>query len=194
MPLELIYGKVGKLQIDVDIIHIKTRPVYVEVQDVQIVVKPITESEEWEKLSRDISETERLQKLELAINEFVWSKFEELKQAELEKSIDKKSKVSLQDIVLDNIKVILKDIHVRIENPAQKKGLVTPFSIGLTLKQVTIDQIDDQNQPVKFMNRSLKENENKILIKRLELVNLGVYYQIGETKFVNDQKNKTAYV
>ena len=65
----------------------------------------------------------------MAINEFVWSKFEELKQAELsiwtfewfelEKSIDKKSKVSLQDIVLDNIKVIMKDIHVRIENTAQ---------------------------------------------------------------------------
>jgi len=64
----------------------------------------------------------------------VWSKFEELKATELEKSSEKSSSLSLQDLVLDNIKIVLKDIHVRIENPVKKKSQLTPFSIGLTLK------------------------------------------------------------
>jgi hypothetical protein len=46
-------------------------------------VQPITDSEQWDKLSKDVSDAELLKKLELEVNEAVWSKFEAFKTAEL---------------------------------------------------------------------------------------------------------------
>lgn len=75
LPLQLVYGQIGYLRIQIPWRSLSSKPVVVEIRDVWMVVKPKTESSKWESV--ETLETSFAKKEEL-IREMAQELFEEM--------------------------------------------------------------------------------------------------------------------
>jgi len=57
-----------------------------------------------------------LTSIELAINNYVINKYEELKKTKEELQEDAKMNVTYAEMIADNIKVVIQNVHIRVEN------------------------------------------------------------------------------
>ena len=72
------------------------------------------------------------------------------------------------EMIVDNIKVHLSNIHIRIENKEEKsESSIGNFSMGLTLDSVDVITVDEEGEPVKFIDRRKKELQSTSLHKKL---------------------------
>ena len=75
LPLELIVGKLGKLSIKVPWSSLGSTPVDVVIEDLYIVVKPVTDQSKW--VLPDI-DADDLKVKEMAIHTFAHAAYQEL--------------------------------------------------------------------------------------------------------------------
>ena len=81
-PLELIYGKIGHLAIQVPYRSLGSEPVKAKLSDLQIVVKPQTDQSKWDLTS--LFKDKDTSGVEQAINEYVWTKYIEYRVSNFE--------------------------------------------------------------------------------------------------------------
>lgn len=79
--------------------------------------------------------------------------------------------VNLTAKVVDNVQVCIKNIHVRLEDAHLFRQ---PISMGVTLKELCVSTTDEDGREG-FIDRTLPENANVPLNKRLSLQSLGFY-------------------
>jgi hypothetical protein len=100
----------------------------------------------------------------------------------------------MKTAIMDNLKVTLRNIHIRIENKAvgvdhrvvkttDEKSLHR-FSAGLTLYKLEVLTVGANGEPEVFFDRSA--NKGQPLRKVLRLEHLGVYFCVDEENFVLD--------
>jgi len=156
LPLEIVYSKIGTIDLDIPILNYASKPVKAHVNDVQIVVRPITDKARWDftKLLQDPD----LSKIEMEINSYVWNKFEELKLSKDEKQKQDDILRTTIEIVLDNIQLKISKIHIRIENPVDLLSSQASFAMGVTMDYLNVFTVDENSYPVDFINRSSPEN------------------------------------
>ena len=119
LPLELIYGKIGELKLEVPYANLGSKPVIAKLNDLQIVVRPITDQAQWDMKS--ILDNKDTTAAELAINEYVWTKYNEFKVSNKHKmtyfnkfdvfqnaetadgKLDKGLQITYTDMIVDNV-------------------------------------------------------------------------------------------
>lgn len=72
--------------------------------------------------------------------------------------------------ILDNLQVTVKDIHIRYQDELTKA-----YSFGLTLEEFRLYTVNAGGQP-QYVDRSRPENAKEPLRKKLELYNIGLYW------------------
>ena len=74
-------------------------------------------------------------------------------------------------------------MHIRIENEDDNNP-INQFSLGISLQAIDLFTTN-RNWEKKFIDRSLPENKEEPMFKRLEIVNFGVYYKTSETSLIS---------
>lgn len=60
--------------------------------------------------------------------------------------------------------------------------------MGITLQQIKVKTTDDDGNEI-FIDRTLEENKDKPLHKRIDISNIGFYYKTDEDNIVSEQKD-----
>ena len=92
----------------------------------------------------------------------------------------------LQLKIIDNIQLTIKSINVRYESTLSD-GL--PYSCGISLDKLeiyTCDHLDNKT----FIDRTLKDNKDKLMRKKLILSNLGIYWNSIENLILSKNLEK----
>jgi vacuolar protein sorting-associated protein 13A/C len=179
VPLDLIFGQIGELHIRVPWKNLGSSPVEVTINDIQIVVRPKQQAD-WEELPT-LSTDFKLK--EEAISEFAGKLFAELLKTEEELSKESGMFGGLVSRIIDNLQVSLTNMHLRIENEDDNNP-INQFSLGISLQAIDLFTTNRQWEK-KFIDRSLPENKDEPMFKRLEIVNFGVYYKTSETSLIS---------
>ena len=97
----------------------------------------------------------------------------------------------LFESVIDNLKVNIKNIHIRIEFPTEPY----PICIGVVLPSLFIQTVDENNQPIakkkedKFVRKQLLINDFSIYFDTLsEQVNVDNFYETMQKKMFSDHQ------
>ena len=206
MPLELIFGRIGYLRLQVPWRHLGSKPVIAEVRNVWLVVRPISEKAKWQLV--ETLETSFEKKEEL-IREIAKNLFDEMivsgcsnlftdlnilfqKTAE-EKKKEQGITASLVTKIVDNLQVRLEDLHIRIEHEDTIQT-ENSFSLGVTLQAIDLFTTDQNWQRV-YIDRTKDENRGKAMHKVLKIVNFGVYYKTAERSLISQvQPNERAMI
>lgn len=86
--------------------------------------------------------------------------------------------------VLDNLQFAIRNIHVRYED-----NLSRGYSFGVTLQSLEVFTSNEQGQRI-YVDRTSVENSKAVLLKTVELKNLGIYWKDTETVFLHDSQNQ----
>ena len=114
LPLKMVYGKISKLKLQVPYTSLSSKPVTAILDGVDIVVQPITNQAEWDL--KNLVDVTDLTSIELAINNYLNKRYEELKKTKEELQEDAKMNVTYAEMIADNIKVVIQNVHIRVEN------------------------------------------------------------------------------
>jgi hypothetical protein len=89
------------LKLDVPYTSLSSKPVTAKLDNVQICLQPITDRDKWdfEKLAQE----EDLTKVEQAINEYVWNKYEEYKADAAGDKTDQGLNIGYAEMIVDNV-------------------------------------------------------------------------------------------
>jgi len=81
--------------------------------------------------------------------------------------------------IIDNIQIVIQNIHVRYENDLEKPG----FCWGFTLSDLRIFTTESQYKSQIFFDRSDPKNRDVFLYKKAELTKLGLYWNSNDLQF-----------
>jgi vacuolar protein sorting-associated protein 13A/C len=177
MPFKLLFGRIGKLEIQIPWKSNFSAPTVINIDTIQILISLVPQ-EEWEFLDY-ISYEAKLNFL----NKFVQERILELTEAfqtESQKSSSYSDRVMLK--ILDNLHVNFKNIHLRIEEPHK-----SPFyCIGVTLNEMLVVNTNE-NWEQKFIDRN--KNKNISVFKLLKITNFGIYLKTSDNIFISNGSN-----
>ena len=96
--------------------------------------------------------------------------------------------ITYAEMIADNIKVMIQNVHIRVENcekyadldkvvalDQNKKASLDKFSLGITLDKVEVITVDEKDNEIEFLDRRKKENKDKAMLKKLKLHQFGIY-------------------
>jgi vacuolar protein sorting-associated protein 13A/C len=72
--------------------------------------------------------------------------------------------------IIDNLQLTIKDIHIRYEDEISKR-----YSFGVTLEEFKLYTVNAKGES-EYIDRNKPEYANEPLRKKLELSNLGIYW------------------
>ncbi|EEP80464.1 conserved hypothetical protein [Uncinocarpus reesii 1704] len=157
LPLNVIEGHLGQLTLSIPWSNLRGKPVKIEIEDVFLLAAPK------EDASYDpVEEKRRAHEL----------KMEKLESAELLKdqrseSMSKEEQMknqsfmqSLVTAIIDNIQVVIKNVHFRYEDSIAVPG--HPFAAGITLKELSAVSTDSEWRPTFIQSTS--ETSHKLAV------------------------------
>eukprot|EP00731_Ephydatia_muelleri_P014885 Em0008g605a len=142
LPIEVKFGYIGKLKLQIPVRYIKSQPWVVEINELFILVGPaanVKHDPKEEETQAQASKQAVLEQLE--------------KDWRADQQLEKKSQGwfwtsfsgSFTSNVIANLQVVVNDVHIRYEDaeadPAQ------PFSIGVRLERVSVESADENWEP-----------------------------------------------
>ncbi|KAJ1353259.1 hypothetical protein KIN20_009853 [Parelaphostrongylus tenuis] len=185
LPIEVKAGLLGKLTLSVPITRLRSEPWVLKVMMFLVVIGPLTPDHRY-----DVEAVERVeqQKKEQMLNEL-----EERHKAELLSLLDLPDPVSqdtwwgasLISTVLNNIQLILDNVHIRYEdNLSLPNGLV--FNCGVRIQTMTMRTTNAAGKP------GFIEPQNGVnVFKKLELKGFSLYWNSNQETLrnIDDPKN-----
>ncbi len=178
LPLELRYSFIGNLEIVVPWTKLSILPVELNILNIFVIIGPLNQKY-WS--SRFDSLDNKLQLIEEIIRGLL------SKQKKTEGLLQKKP--GYFDLfvtkIIDNVQINIENIHILFENDLGN----CPFSLGITLKQLTLETKDESWSQKIFYDRTNPKNKNKIVNKHLILRHLGVYLNSKNKKFLSKSNN-----
>lgn len=178
LPVDVKGGTIGRLKINVSWRNILTKPAVAVLEDLFVLLGPFEDK---------IDDPARVEELSMVHKRKQLQEFENLDNRDLVESKEKGYADKVQDTIINNIQVYVKNVHIRYEDKHSLKD--KNISFGLYLKEFKAETVDEDNQP-NFMNA-----DAKIIYKLGSLTGFNMYWncESGQPKNLlissNDQFN-----
>ncbi|MCJ1313085.1 hypothetical protein MMC25_006762 [Agyrium rufum] len=165
LPVNVVEGHLGQLTLNIPLSNLRGSPVKVNIEDVFLLAAPKEETEYDEEEERKRAHAVKMEKLENA--ELLKERNTEgMSQEEQQKS--QSFTDSLVTAVIDNLQVVIKNIHIRYEDSIAAPG--HPFAAGFTLKEFSAVSTDENWVPTIIKGTSPTTH------KLATLGSLGIYW------------------
>lgn len=173
IPLKITYGKIVKLIVKVPWAKLSSAPVEVRLEGLYIVLST-EEKSNWQYSEEGdlIDRKEQIEAYELRRKQLQEQKLLSAEEELKEKSFLEK----MTSKILDNLKFVMQDIHVRFENNAY--GRV--FAAGVTLEKIECFTTNHEWNS-EFTDRHKVGSAGICIYKLLNVVSLGFYWESGQS-------------
>lgn len=168
LPVQTIYGRLGKLVLKIPWKNLYSLPVVADVEDLYLLVAPNAAVN---------YNAEKQEKAELDAKKAELSKVEEAKKRELDKDKPKADKSFTEKLVaqiINNVQITIKNVHIRYED---RSTSTIPFSLGITLGELEVHTTDADWKKA-FLSEALSK-----VFKVAKLDGLAVYMNCDSTMF-----------
>lgn len=168
LPVQLVYGQLGKLVLKIPWKNLYSLPVEADVEDLYLLVAPNTSVN---------YNAEKQAKLELDAKKSELMKVEEAKKRELEKDKPKADKSFTEKLVaqiINNVQIRIHKVHIRYED---RSTSAIPFAFGITLGGLEVHTTDVDWQKA-FVSEALSK-----IFKVAKLDGLAVYMNCNTSMF-----------
>ncbi|VDM63985.1 unnamed protein product [Angiostrongylus costaricensis] len=179
LPVEVKAGLLGKLTLSVPITHLKSEPWVLKLSEVLVVIGPLTPDHRYD--------VEAVERVEQQKKEQMLDELEERHKAELLSFLDLPDPVSqdtwwgasLVSAVLNNIQLILNNVHIRYEdNLSLPNGLV--FNCGVRIQTMTVQTTNAAGKP-----GFIEPQSGVNVFKKLELKGFSLYWNSNQETLQN---------
>lgn len=129
LPVQLVYGQLGKLVLKIPWKNLYSLPVEADVEDLYLLVAPN------QAVKYD---AEKQKKIELDTKKGELSKLDEARKRELEKDKPKADKTFTEKLVaqiINNVQIRIRNVHIRYED---RSTSTIPFALGITVLNIYI--------------------------------------------------------
>ncbi|KAK2804138.1 hypothetical protein FQN50_006680 [Emmonsiellopsis sp. PD_5] len=142
LPLNVVEGHLGELTLSIPWSNLRGKPVKVDIQDVFLLAAPkedATYDPEEERRRQHAIKMEKLESAELLKDQNAdgMSQEEQLKNQSFTQS--------LTTAIIDNLQVVIKNVHFRYEDSIAVPG--HPFALGITVKELSAVSTDSEWKP-----------------------------------------------
>lgn len=168
LPVQLVYGQLGKLVLKIPWKNLYSLPVEADVEDLYLLVAPN---------SAVNYDAERQRKIELDTKKSELLKLEEARKRELEKDKPKADKTFTEKLVaqiINNVQIRIRNVHIRYED---RSTSTIPFAFGITLSGLEV-QTTDSDWRKAFLSEALSK-----VFKVAKLDGLAVYMNCNTQMF-----------
>lgn len=168
LPVQLVYGQLGKLVLKIPWKNLYSLPVEADVEDLYILVAPN---------QAVIYDAEKQRKIELDGKKSELVKLDEARKRELEKDKPKADKTFTEKLVaqiINNVQIRIRNVHIRYED---RSTSTIPFAFGITLGGLEVHTTNADWQKA-FLNEALSK-----VFKVAKLDGLAVYMNCNTTLF-----------
>lgn len=158
LPLNVVEGHLGELTLSIPWSNLRGKPVKVEIEDVFLLAAPKEDAdydaEEEEKRAHSL----KMDKIESA--EIIKDRnIEGMSQEEQRRN--QSFTQSMVTAVVDNLQISIKNVHFRYEDSVASPG--HPFSVGLTLKELSAVSTDSEWSPTFIQSTSSTTHKLAVL-------------------------------
>lgn len=168
LPVQLVYGQLGKLVLKIPWKNLYSLPVEADVEDLYLLVAP----------NSAVNYNEEKQfKLELDAKKSELAKVDEVRKRELEKDKPKADKSFTEKLVgqiINNVQIRIRNVHIRYEDRTTSS---IPFALGITLSGLEVHTTDSDWKKA-FLSEALSK-----VFKVAKLDGLAVYMNCNTTMF-----------
>lgn len=168
LPVQLVYGQLGKLVLKIPWKNLYSLPVQADVEDLYLLVAP--------NLAVNYNAAKQ-SKMELEAKKTELTKVEEAKKRELEKDQPKADKSFTEKLVaqiINNVQIRIRNVHIRYED---RSTSTIPFALGITLGGLEVHTTDADWQKA-FLSEALSN-----VFKVAKLDGFAVYMNCNTTLF-----------
>jgi vacuolar protein sorting-associated protein 13A/C len=179
LPLLILYGKIIKLVIKVPWSKLSSSPVEVRLEGLSVILSTPQKqnwnySEEGDIINRKELIEAHEQRLKQLQDQKLLSAEEELKEKSFLEKMSSK--------VLDNIRIVIQDIHLRFESSID--GRI--FASGLTLEKIECFTTNSEWTP-EFTDRHKAGFAGQRIFKVINVQSLGFYWKSGDESLQGDE-------
>lgn len=166
LPIDVVEGHLGQLVLQIPWSNLKNKPVKVLIEDVLLLAVPKLDQEynaEDEARRSQALKLDKLEDLELAdkVSANVNLSLEEIRK-------NQSFTDSLVSKIIDNLQITIKNIHIRYEDQTSVPN--HPFSVGVSLQELSAVSTDAEWEPIFIQNSS------SVTHKLTTLSSLAVYW------------------
>lgn len=168
LPVQLVYGQLGKLVLKIPWKNLYSLPVEADVEDLYLLVAPNF------AVNYD---AEKQKKIELDTKKSELMKLEEARLRELDKDKPKSDKTFTEKLVaqiINNVQIRIRNVHIRYED---RSTSTIPFAFGITLGGLEVHTTDSDWKKA-FLSESLSK-----VFKVAKLDGLAVYMNCNTQLF-----------
>ncbi|CAB4012282.1 vacuolar sorting-associated 13A-like, partial [Paramuricea clavata] len=145
LPVKVLRGHLGQLILKIPWKNLYLEPVVAKVDGVYLLARPNTDIKYNEVKEEKIKQEKKQQEL-TAIEEAIKYAEEAKNKSEEEKEKNLSFAEKLAMHIVKNIQVFVSNIHIRYEDTLSNED--GPFSVGITLENLSAESVDDNWQPV----------------------------------------------
>lgn len=168
LPVQLVYGQLGKLVLKIPWKNLYSLPVEADVEDLYLLVAPN---------SAVNYNADKQKKYDLEVKKGQLAKVEAAKKRESEKDKPKADKSFTEKLVaqiINNVQIRIRNVHIRYED---RSTSTIPFAFGITLSGLEVQTTDADWQKA-FLSEALSK-----VFKVAKLDGLAVYMNCNTTLF-----------
>lgn len=168
LPVQLVYGQLGKLVLKIPWKNLYSLPVEADVEDLFLLVAPN---------QAVIYDADKQHKIELDSKQCELTKLDEARKRELEKDKPKADKTFTEKLVaqiINNVQIRIRNVHIRYED---RSTSTIPFALGITLAGLEV-QTTDSDWKKAFLSEALSK-----VFKVAKLDALAVYMNCNTKMF-----------
>ncbi|PIC46698.1 hypothetical protein B9Z55_006302 [Caenorhabditis nigoni] len=183
LPLEVKSGLLGKLTLSVPITHLRSEPWTLKLSDVLIIVGPLSVEKRYDVEAVEQVEQQRkeqmLEELELRHKTALF----DLCGIPIPESQDSWWGASLISTVLNNIQLILNNVHIRYEDNSTILGQT--FNCGIRIQKMSMQTTNHHWKP-----GFAEPQKGTNIFKKLELSGFSIYWNSKATMTENVENSK----
>lgn len=158
LPLNVVEGHLGELTLSIPWSNLRGKPVKVEIEDVFLLAAPKEDADYDPEEEERRAHALKMEKIEGA--EIIKERNSEGMSQE-EQRRNQSFTQSMITAVVDNLQISIKNVHFRYEDSVASPG--HPFSVGLTLKELSAVSTDSEWNPTFIQSTSSTTHKLAVL-------------------------------
>ncbi|KAJ7382631.1 hypothetical protein OS493_033687 [Desmophyllum pertusum] len=173
LPLEVKSGFIGHLQLSIPLRRPKSEPWIVHINKLYLVAGPLKHSEYDEEEEKDRERTRKKKRLDALEAQWLATRNEN-NGGFWSGSWWPSLYSSFSTTIVENLQLVISDVHFRYEDATTKESL--PFAFG-----ITIGKLSAQSTNENWNLEEVIQNERTIKYKLIELQNMAIYWDTDVT-------------